>query len=234
MLNMPDKTEDIEAPPINIDVYMRPNRLLFVHDPYPAIDDLMRQLDDGLAFDQTLFGFFNQLTGKDTLHLEAMEEAIAKLEDAIAEEARGEYLEHISTLRKKLLKQKRYFESLIDTLEDLEENQNALLTPEQLRAFQIITNRVNRQFHAVLNLRDYVTQVRESYQSQMDIHLNNIMKLFTVITAIFSPLTLLVGWYGMNLMMPEVARPFMYPLVIVLSVVTVGGMVVYFKKNKWF
>lgn len=234
MLNMPDKSEDIEASPINIDIYMRPEQLLFVHDQTPEIDALMQQLDAGLPFDQTLLTFFNLLTGKDTLRLEAMEEAIARLEDDIAEEAREAYLEDISTLRKKLLKQKRYFESLMDALEDLEENQNGLLTPEQLRSLRLITNRVGRQYHAVLNLRDYVTQVRESYQSQMDIHLNKIMKLFTVITAIFSPLTLLVGWYGMNLVMPEAAKPFMYPLVIVLCVAIVGGMVVYFKKNDWF
>jgi magnesium transporter len=47
-----------------------------------------------------------------------------------------------------------------------------------------------------LNLRDYVTQVREAYQAELDISLNNIMKIFTVITAFFSPLTLLVGWYA--------------------------------------
>ena len=62
--------------------------------------------------------------------------------------------------------------------------------------------------HSVLNLRDYLSQVREAYQSQIDINLNNVMKIFTVITAIFLPLSLIAGWYGMNFNMPEYQSPY--------------------------
>ena len=75
----------------------------------------------------------------------------------------------------------------------------------------------------VLNLRDYVTQVREAYQAQIDINLNKVMKIFTVITSIFLPLTLIVGWYGMNLKMPEYSWVYGYPFVIGLIVVTAEG-----------
>ena len=40
----------------------------------------------------------------------------------------------------------------------------------------------------MLHLRDYVTQVREAYQAQIDIEQNKIMKIFTVLTAVFLPL----------------------------------------------
>lgn len=236
LLNIPDQTEDIEAPPINIDVYYNQNRIIFVHDPSPAIDRLQAKMEAAapLPYDQVLYTFFNLLTEKDASYLEEIEEAIANLEDDITEDASENYQAEISTLRKKLLKQKRYFESLIDTLEDMEKNTNKYLTKAQLKYFHIITNRADRQFHSVLNLRDYVTQVRESYQAQIDISLNRTMKLFTVITAIFLPLTLLVGWYGMNLQIPEFDWPFMYPLIIIISVVVVVGMLIYFKVKKWF
>lgn len=239
LLNIPDETEDIEAPPVNIDLYYSANRILIVHDPMPAVDRLRTRLstpdmEPPLAFEQVLYTFFNYLTEKDSLYLEGMEEAIAELEDDIAADMREAYLLQISTLRKKLLKKKRYFESLLAALEDMEENENKLLTGEQLRYFHIITNRVERQFHSVLNLRDYVTQVREAYQAQIDISLNKTMKLFTVITAIFLPLTLLVGWYGMNLSMPEYQYAYSYPILIVVSLMIVIGCIAYFKRNKWF
>ena len=41
------------------------------------------------------------------------------------------------------------------------------------------------------------------YQAQIDIEQNNLMKFFTVVTSIFAPLTLITGWYGMNLKLPE-------------------------------
>ena len=76
--------------------------------------------------------------------------------------------------------------------------------------------RVDRLFHSVLNLQDYVTEVREAYQAQVDINLNQLMKLFTVITTICLPLTLIAGWYGMNFPMPEYTSSIGYPMVIAL------------------
>ena len=97
----------------------------------------------------------------------------------------------------------------------------------------MFTSRVDRLNRNILNLRDYITQVREAYQSQQDIRLNEIMKLFTVITAIFLPLTLLVGWYGMNFKyMPELQWPYGYAIAIGISVFFVAGSIIYFKKKK--
>ena len=60
------------------------------------------------------------------------------------------------------------------------------------------------------------------------------MKLFTVVTVIFLPLTLIVGWYGMNFkFMPELYSPFGYPAVILVSVAIVVWLIWYFKKKKW-
>ncbi len=67
----------------------------------------------------------------------------------------------------------------------------------------------------------------------LDYNLNNIMKLFTVITTIFLPLTLIVGWYGMNFTnMPELTWQYGYPAVIVFSVIVVMFCVIAFKKYK--
>ncbi|NYC32004.1 CorA family divalent cation transporter [Clostridium saccharobutylicum] len=98
----------------------------------------------------------------------------------------------------------------------------------------MFTNRINRLYQSVNNLRDYVTQVREAYQAQVDIDQNKLMKLFTVVTTIFLPLTLIVGWYGMNFTMPEYNLPYAYPVVIIISISIVVSCIVWFKKNKWF
>ena len=86
-----------------------------------------------------------------------------------------------------------------------------------------------------MNLRDYVTQMREAYQAQVDIEQNQLMKFFTVITSLFLPLTLLVGWYGMNFSnMPELTWKYGYASIIVLSILICIGMIAWFKKKKWF
>jgi len=116
----------------------------------------------------------------------------------------------------------------------MEENENELLSHHIIRYFHILTNRANRLSDTTLNLREYVSQVREAYQTEVDINQNVIMRLFTVITAIFLPLTLLVGWYGMNLQMPEYRWVFSYPVVIAASIGITLFSLIYFKKHKWF
>ena len=85
-----------------------------------------------------------------------------------------------------------------------------------------------------MNLRESVTQVRESYQAQVDINLNHIMRIFTVITTICLPLTLIVGWYGMNFDMPEYNWNHSYGMVIILSIAVVSMSIIFFKKKGWF
>jgi magnesium transporter len=82
-------------------------------------------------------------------------------------------------------------------------------------------------------LRDYTSQVREAYQAKLDYDLNSIIKVFTVVTTIFLPLTLIVGWYGMNFTtMPELTWKYGYVYTIILSIVVVIICIIYFKKKK--
>ena len=77
--------------------------------------------------------------------------------------------------------------------------------------------------------------IRAEYQAQVDIAQNRIMKLLTIVTTIFMPLSLIVGWYGMNFAyMPELGWRYGYPAVIAVSVLVVGGCVVYFRRKRYW
>ena len=83
-------------------------------------------------------------------------------------------------------------------------------------------------------VRDYTVQLREIYESQLNIKQNHIMTILTVVTTIFMPLTLIAGWYGMNFKyMPELELPWGYPAVIAVSAAVAVGCLIYFKKKKW-
>ena len=225
-----------DAEPCRVQAYFAPARLTFIYEEIPAMEELIVRLrEEPMPAGQAMLLFFYFLTQHDNKALLDFEEEISDFEDLLADDdVPKDTSKHISVMRKRLLQLKRYYEALFDLLEDMEENANGLLGKKQLHALHLQTNRADRLNRAVLNLRDYVTQVRESYQAQLDIEMNKTMKLFTVVTVIFMPLTLVVGWYGMNLMMPEYAAPWMYPVVIAVNLVVVVGCIVYFKRRKWF
>jgi magnesium transporter len=65
--------------------------------------------------------------------------------------------------------------------------------------------------------------------------MNEIMKTLTIVSAIFIPLTFIVGVYGMNFEnMPELEYPYGYHTVIGIMVLMGIGMLIYFKKRRWF
>ena len=60
------------------------------------------------------------------------------------------------------------------------------------------------------------------------------MTILTVVTTVFMPPTLIVGWYGMNFKyMPELEWEYGYPAVIILSILISVGCLVFFKHKKW-
>ena len=75
----------------------------------------------------------------------------------------------------------------------------------------------------------------DTYLSSLSNRLNEVMKVLTVISTIFIPLTFIVGLYGMNFKyMPELDSPLGYPSVIALMMVVAIIMLAYFKKRRWF
>lgn len=195
----------------------------------------VKAMADGANSDsvRALYAFFSALIRDDIDRLEELEERITDAEDELITAPRREYAGEIVAFRRELLRFKRYYEQLNQIFEGLTQNENGLIPPADLRFFRVLDSRVDRLYAHVLNLRDYVTQVREAYQAQIDIEQNMLMKVFTVVTAIFLPLTLLVGWYGMNLRMPEYNWDYGYPVVIAVSVAVAVFCIWLFKRKKW-
>ena len=71
-------------------------------------------------------------------------------------------------------------------------------------------------------MREYCLQLQSLFQAEIDIRQNRIMQILTIVTTVFLPLSLLVGWYGMNFAgMPELTWKYGYPLMIVVSAAAV-------------
>jgi magnesium transporter len=72
------------------------------------------------------------------------------------------------------------------------------------------------------------------YVSSLSMRTNDIMRVLTIVSSIFIPLTFIAGLYGMNFAhMPELHWRFGYPFVLFLMGAVAGGMILFFKRKNW-
>ena len=166
--------------------------------------------------------------------MEKIEKRLNLLEESIMQGSVTGFPSELNSIRGDLLDLRVHYEQMIDLGQELEENENDFFAEENLRYFHMFTERVIRLQDIVSGEREYVTQLRDLLQAQLEVRQNTIMTVLTVITSIFLPLTLIAGWYGMNFVhMPELNWAYGYPVVIIISAVIVALCLWWFKRKKW-
>lgn len=181
------------------------------------------------------YEFLELLIYRDLHHLEEMEDQLAQMEDrGLSGELDG-FNAQVSRLRKEAAAWFRYYDQLDDVACELEENENGFFSTNETRLFHMLEKRLGRLRNEAQLLREYCLQVRELFQAEIDIRQNRIMKILTIVTTIFLPLSLLAGWYGMNFTgMPELTWKYGYPTVIAVSILVVAVCLWIMKKKKFW
>lgn len=180
--------------------------------------------------------FIESFISGDSKNIEIIRNEITEMEESVIRgDMDAEFNVQLLELKKKLLKLHNYYEQMLDIAEAIEDNENELFDSEQLIYASNLITKVGRLIENVDSLRNSSDHLQDAYSAALDMKLNNTMKIFTVITTIFFPLTIIVGWYGMNFTrMPELAWKYGYLYVIGLSLVTVIGLIFIGRKRKWF
>ncbi len=197
--------------------------------------DALGRFRQNATMEKVIYGVLERLLSSGNKGLVMTERQIIAMErEVVGGKTDKELNTEIFDLRNRLSTLKNYYEQLIDIGEALQENENALFEEKELRYFKIFTDKSERLSNNTQLLCDNLIHLREALDATLNYNLNNTMKLFTMVTIIFQPLTLIVGWYGMNFTnMPELGWKFGYLYVILLCVIVVSGILYYFKRKKY-
>jgi magnesium transporter len=173
--------------------------------------------------------------------LEVYGEQIENLEDEVVLNPSRRTLERIHMLKRQLLTLRRAIWPQRDAINALIRDESNLISSE-VRVY------LRDCYDHAVQVLDMVETYRELAASLMDVYLssvgnktNDVMKLLTVISSIFIPLTFIAGVYGMNFNtevspwnMPELNWYLGYPLCLAFMVVIATALVFYFWKQGWF
>jgi len=167
--------------------------------------------------------------------LEKLDEEISSLEEGLASSPTPETFRRIHYLRRKTLFTLKSVRPLREVAYRLEQAQTPLVKKSTVIYFRDIYDHTIQIIESVETLRDIITGMMDVYLSATSNRLNEIIKVLTVVGAIFIPLTFITSLYGMNFrFMPELYSPWGYPAVLLLMLALALSMLFYFKKKNWF
>ena len=182
-----------------------------------------------------LYRIFCKLVENDVRVLDTIYKQLATLEAEIPRENARFFLQKMYTMKHSIYQLFRFYHQLTEMAEDLMEWDNELLDQDRMACFEKFIMRTKRLSDDMEIMREYAMEIWEIYQSQISIRQNDIMKVLTIVTTIFLPLSLLAGWYGMNFeYMPEISWKYGYVFVIGLALfIVVTSLIIFRKKRYW-
>ena len=185
--------------------------------------------------DAFLTALLMALIQNDLPYIQQLETRLTNLEQAVLDNETGRFLHQMSVIRKELNRTNRFYAQLADFASSLLEEGEDLFTSQSKKRMSHLLRRVENLRGETRMLHEYATQISSEYQAQVDIDQNRVMKVLTIVTAIFLPLTLIAGWYGMNF--PNILLlgwRYGYAAVAIVSALVVVLLIWYFKRKKWF
>ncbi len=166
--------------------------------------------------------------------LETLGEQIEKLEDILLINPDKSSLHKIHSLKRKILNLRRSVWPLRELITGFERSESALIQSSTHEYIRDIYDHTIQIIDTIETYRDSLSGMLDIYLSSVSNRMNEVMKVLTVISTIFIPLTFITGLYGMNFKyMPELAWRWGYPMVISVMAVVVVGLILFFKKKKW-
>jgi magnesium transporter len=121
-----------------------------------------------------------------------------------------------------------------DMISNLTRSESKFISANTQLFLRDLHDHSTRIIDTVETYRDLLAGMMDIYLSTTSNKMNEIMKLLTIISTIFIPVTFIAGVYGMNFdRMPELRSPYGYIGVWIIMLAIMTGMVFYFRKKKW-
>jgi magnesium transporter len=167
--------------------------------------------------------------------LDNIGEQIESIEDAVYRNPSEKEFQRIQQLKKELIYLRKALYPLRDALSKLIKDESGFILSENVRFFSDVYDHVVHLIDSLDTYKDLTSSLMDIHINTLNTRMNEIIKVLTIASTIFMPLTFIVGVYGMNFeFMPELHSKWGYPVVWGVMILMTVSMVGYFKYRKWF
>jgi magnesium transporter len=166
--------------------------------------------------------------------LETFGDEFTEIEEELIEEPSASISAKLHTLRRDLVFLRRSVWPLREVMAGIERNESRLFKKGTLVFVRDLYDHTVQVIDAIETYRDILSGMFDIYLSSISYRMNAVMKVLTIISTIFIPLTFISGLYGMNFAhMPELRWKWGYPAVLGVMAAVAAYMVRLFRRKKW-
>ena len=163
-------------------------------------------------------------------HIEAH---IERIEDLIFDDPGYSTVQEISYARRDLISLRRIVKPQLGVIQELQRSRSHLLEADIEDYWGDIYDHLSHFWDSLEELQQVLDGLGDTHDTLISSRMNDIMKTLTIISVVLLPLTLVTGWFGMNVPLPyQDSREALIGITIVMLFL-VGMMIFYFRRVRW-
>lgn len=167
--------------------------------------------------------------------LEKMGVILEDLENKILEKPSSALLQEIQRNRKDLMTIRKNIYPMRDLLSKVINSEHPLISDATVKYFRDVQDHTIQIIETLETFREMNLSLKDAYLNAMSHEMNKIMKVLTIISTLFIPLTFIAGVYGMNFKyMPELEWAHGYYFTWGIMVTVVVSLIIWFRRKSWF
>ena len=202
----------------------------FVRDRIRTGKGRMRKM----GADYLLYSLLDAIVDNYFTVCEELGEALEPLRDDLVTDPRTTALQKVHDVRSEVLFLRKSVWPLREVISGLERTESPLFGQATRVYLRDAYDHAIQVIDTIETFRDMIGSMVELYLSSVSNRLNEVMKVLTIISTIFMPLTFIAGIYGMNFKhMPELTWHWGYPITLVVMIAVAGGMLLHFWWRGW-
>lgn len=167
--------------------------------------------------------------------LEKIADRLELLEKELISNPTQETLQQIHKFKGQLILLRKSIWPLRDLVNTMLHDESPLIQESTQIYLRDLYDHSIQIFDTLESFRDTASGLVDLYMSSISYRMNEVIQVLTIMASLFIPLTFVAGIYGMNFdVMPELRWRWGYPLIMALMLFCSVGMLIFFKKKKWF
>jgi magnesium transporter len=188
-----------------------------------------------LGSDYLIYCLMDRIVDEYFLIIEAMGEELQEMEEEVSEKTSEDFIHRFNDLKRSSIYLRKSVWPLREVISYMLRDEVSLLGTGVLPYIRDLYDHTVQVIDVTETYRDLFSDIMDLYLSTLSLKMNEVMKVLTIISTIFIPLTFIVGVYGMNFeVMPELNWKYGYLTVWMIILFVAGGLIIYFKRKRWF